>query len=338
MITGKDKVKLNAETILSRVDDYNIIRHYLGQDFDFKKKFSSPFREKGSDNKPNLCFFMGNNERILFKDFADGHGGDCFEFVKKLFKIEYNEALIKIDEDFGLGIRNENPTFKIHITKKPDSIHKQSKLIQIEAKSFTIEELGYWNDYHISLPELIIKNVHSVNKLYINKQLLPNYEKTFRFAYVFDEFIKIYSPLSNAYKWISSCPNDFISGFDDIKAKVFTGTQDSKLIISKSVKDEIVLSKFFKDVCSTQNESKEAISNENMKYILKGYKPEDVYIAYDNDNPGVQASKYFTENYGFNYVNVPKIFRRENIKDWSDLVKHKGLDTMENYLKIKKLI
>jgi len=338
MINGKEKEKLSKEAILSKIDDYNIIRFYLGQDFDFKKKFSSPFRGK-TDNKPNLCFFPGDKGKILFKDFANGKGGDCFKFVQELHNINFHQALVKIDKDFGLGIQSPiKANFKVQLKEKPDSIHKQTKVIQIVPKDFTHEELEYWGNYQITKEDLQRKNVFSIEKLYINKQLVPNYNKEIRFAYLFDDYLKIYSPLSQEFKWISSTPNDFMSGFDDIKFKIFKGFQARRLIISKSVKDEIVLSKFFTDVCSTQNESKEAINEENMSWILKGYKPEDVYISYDNDEAGVQASLYYTKKYGFKYVNVPKIYRREGIKDWADLVKHKGLKTMENYLKIKKLI
>jgi hypothetical protein len=336
MIQGKIKEQLTKESILSKIDDYNIITYYLGQEINFKKKFPSPFREKGSDNKPNLCFFS-SDDRILFKDFANGYSGDCFKFVQELFNLNFFQALVKIDKDFGLGIQSSTKS-KVQVIEKPDSIHKQTKLIQIVSRAFTKEELGYWEDYHIKEAELRDKNVFSIEKLYINKQLIPNFHKELRFAYLFDDYLKIYSPLSQEFKWISSCPNDFISGFDEIKYKIFKGIQSKRLIISKSVKDELVLSKFFKDVCSTQNESSASINQENMEWILKGYKPEDVYISYDNDSAGVEASKYYTQNYGFNYINVPRIYRRENIKDWADLVKHKGLDTMENYLKIKKLI
>lgn len=336
----KGKKKLTKQSILNKVDDYNIIRFYLGQDFDFKKKFPSPFREKKVDNKPNLTFFVGDDDKILFKDFANGKGGDCFTFVQELYNLDYYQTLLKINEDLGLNAESDFliKDLKIQLKEKPGSIHKQEKVIQIVPKSFTHEELKYWEDYQINEQELKRKNVFSIEKLYINKQLVPNYNKELRFAYLFDNYLKIYSPLSQEFKWISSCPNDFISGFDDIKYKIFKGIQAKRLVISKSVKDEIILSKFFTDVCSTQNESKEAINEENMQWILKGYEPENVYISYDSDDAGVQASLYYTKKYGFNYVNVPKIFKREKIKDWADLVKHKGLDTMENYLKIKKLI
>ncbi len=338
MIKGEVKKgnQLTKENILEKTDDYNIFRYYLGQDFNFKKSYKSLFRV---DKTPNLRF-TGDpvTGKIIFKDFANGKGGDCFKFVQELFNLNFFEALTKIDEDLGLGLKShKTPVFKIHKVEKP-SIHKQSKLIQIVPRYFTYEDLSYWHNYRITFQELNKKNVYSVDKLYLNKQLIPTKLGQIRFAYLFDEYLKIYTPFSLDYKWISSCPNDFISGFDDIKYKIFTGTQDKKLIISKSVKDEIVLSKFFKDVCSTQNESLEALNQENIDYILRGYKPEDVYIAYDSDQAGVRASTLITKKYGFNYVNVPKVFMIEGIKDFADLVMHKGLDTLENYLKIKKLI
>lgn len=338
MIKGevKRKDQLTKEAILEKVDDYNIFRYYLGQDINLKKKYHSPF---STDKTPSLCFFGDQTSgKIIFKDFSTGRSGDCFKFVQDLNNLNFFEALVKIDEDFGLGLKSHSrPVFKIHKVEKP-SIHKQAKLIQVIPKIYTNEDLSYWGNYQITEEELHRKNVYSVDKLYMNKQLIPSKKDELRFAYEFDEFLKIYTPFSLEYKWISSCPNDYMSGFDDIKAKVYAGTQDKRLIISKSVKDEIVLSKFFKDVCSTQNESSASINSENMQYIFRGYQPENVYIAYDNDEAGVEASTYYTKRYGFNYVNVPKIFRREGIKDWSDLVMHKGLDTMENYLKIKKLI
>lgn len=340
MISGSPRRRiepLTKEQIFERLDEHSIFSFYMGTDIDFRKKYSSPFR---SDRSPNFCFFPTKKGEIRYKDFATGESGDCFKFVERKFNINFYEALEKINHDFNLFLEQnkEKSVIKFKIPTKKDPIHNQSKIIQITTKPFTYEELSYWENYQINQQELKRKNVYSVDKLFLGKRLIPNYNNELRFAYLFDDYLKIYSPFSKQIKWISSCPNEYISGFDDIKYKIFSGTQDEKLIISKSVKDEIILSKFFKDVCSTQNESSQSISPENMQWILKGYKPENVYMAYDNDEAGVKASTYFTKNYGFKYVNVPKIYSREGIKDWADLVKHKDLDTLENYLKIKKLI
>lgn len=339
MIRGKEKEPLTAEVILQKVDDYNIFRYYLGQDFNFKKKYKSPFRGGREDKTPNLSFFVRKG-KIFFKDFAGEDAGDCFAFVMRLFNLNYYEALVRIDRDFGLNIRpNAEVVTKIELVKKPAGLHlEQKKLLQIVPKPFTKKELSYWGAYPITQEELESKNIYSIEKLYINKRLIPNFNKEIRFAYKFDEYLKIYTPLAKEFKWISNTPNDFMSGFDDIKYKILTNTQSEKLIITKSVKDELILKKFFPDVCSTQNESSEAINAENINWILRGYEPHNVYIAYDNDEPGVKSSTFYTSTYGFNYVNVPKIFIRERIKDWSDLSKAKGLETVGNYLKIKNLI
>lgn len=336
MIKGKIKESkiITKENILNKVDEYNIFRYYLGEDFDFKKKFSSPFRNGGIDENPNLCFFPGNQGRILFKDFANGKTGDCFTFVQELFDLDYFQSLKKVYTDFKLDVGTATD---IQIFEKPFEINKQSKLIQVIPKPFTDLELNYWGSYDITPEELKANNVFSVKKLYINKTLILNPQKDLRFAYVFDEYIKIYSPLNSKFKWISSTPNDFISGFNAIRQKISNNAQDEKIIISKSLKDQIVLSKIFKDVCSTQNESESAINQESLNILLEGYKPNNIYIAYDNDEPGVKASTYYSNKYNFNYVNVPKVFKREGIKDWADLVKIKDLDTVKNYLKIKGL-
>jgi hypothetical protein len=338
MIKGVEKEIITKELILSRVDEYSIFKYYLGKDLDFKKDFYSPFRsDKG---RPNLRFWKGYYGEICFKDFATGDSGNWIDFVRKKFNLGFKEALEKVYNDiayFG--------TTKIPEARKDELLtDKKKKLIQVEPRNFTEKDLQWWNSYSITRDDLDRSptKIFSIKKLWIDKEikLVPT-EDMLSFAYQFDqEHLKIYCPqLTNkTFKWVSNTPNDLISGFDDIKYKVFSGTQDERLIISKSVKDEILLRKFFKDVCSTQNESPQAINQENLAIILKGYKPENIYIMYDSDDAGVKASLYFTENYKFNYLNTPRIFLQEDIKDWSDLVKYKGLDTMKNYLKIKNMI
>ena len=328
-IEKPDKIKV--EDILSKVDDYSIIRFYLGEDFDFKKKYRSPFRT-GVDNTPNLCFFPGD-DRILFKDFANGKSGDCFGFVQQMFNLSFYQTLVKIDKDLGLGLRDKSssPVFKIQIEKRPQNLQKSDTIIQIIPREFTPEDKSYWSSYGITKAELDRKKVHSVERLYVNKQLIQNRSDGPRFAYEYEEYLKIYTPYSKEMKWISSCPNDYISGFDDIKYKIFSGTQSDKLIITKSLKDEIILSKFFKDVCSTQNESHQSINSENMQWILRGYRPENVIIAYDNDKAGKTAAMYYNK-YGFRSIFVSDAFGALGIKDWSDLAKHKDLGVVEYLL------
>lgn len=332
--------EIKIEDILEKVDDYNIIKFYLGEDFDFKRKFRSPFRANGVDKTPNLTFFP-SDERIIFKDFATGKSGDCFKFVQEIFGLTFYQTLLKIDKDLGLGLKykSNSPVFKIQMAKRPQHLQaKPDTLIQIIPRAFTAKDINYWKNYHITVEELEKKKVYSVDKLYVNKQLIQNRDDSPRFAYKYDEFLKIYTPFSKNLKWISSCPNDYISGFDDIKMKIYTGKQSDKLVITKSLKDEIVLSKFLPDVCSTQNESSASINDENMQWILKGYKPHNVYIAYDADKAGEDAALYFELNYGFKTIFVSGNAKSYGIKDWADYSRDVGLSALRTSLKSRGLI
>lgn len=341
MIKGVFRKNISREDIFDKVDDYNIIRFYLGSDFDFKKAVPSPFRaENKPDKTPNLKFFKNKEGKIIWKDFAlDEPGGDAITFVMRLGNNEltYQETIEKIKKDFGID-GNGNTSKDIKLRKAPEASQHIKKTIQIIAKKFSNKDLEYWGQFYITKGELEKKNVLSIQKLWLNKQLITNPKKELRFAYPLEEYIKIYIPENKDFKWISTIPINLVSGIREIISKIDSGTQDKKLVITKSVKDEILLKKFFRDVCSTQNECHVSLSEENIQKILTGYKPEDVYIAFDNDKTGVKSSKYYTEKYGFNYINVPKIYIREKITDWGDLVKEKDLETMERYLQIKKLI
>lgn len=331
--------EIKVEDILAKVDDYNIIRFYLGEDFDFKRKFRSPFRDGGIDNTPNLCFFPGE-ERIIYKDFANGKSGDCFKFVQEIFGLTFYQALLKIDKDLGLGLKDKSnsPVFKIQLEKRPKNLQKTDTIIQIIPRDFTKEDIDFWSSFHITQGELERKKVHSVDRLYVNKQLMQNRENSPRFAYEYDQYLKIYTPFSKTLKWISSCPNDYISGFDEIKFKIFSGKQSDKLIITKSLKDEIILSKFYPDVCSTQNESEKAINDESIQWILKGYKRENVYIAYDGDKAGKDATMLLTYKYGFNSLDIPSVAIQLGMKDWADIAREGSLGTVEKVLKSQGFI
>lgn len=342
----KGSPRLTLENILTRVSQYDIYRYYLGFDFKFNKKVKSCFRE---DDHPSLSFKMERDDKgkdtIIYCDFGDmTYKGAVVNFVMQLYNIDYYEALRKIDFDLNLGFckhRKGNPLSTKEIIsgfKTPDEVITRKKKIQITPKDFTKEELKYWSQYYITEQELKDNNVYSIDKLYFNKTLVPPF-KQMRFAYLYDDKMKIYYPNADkTIKWMfNNTPNDFISSLDDIKYKAFTGSSDTKLIVTKSKKDEIVLKKFFKDVCSTQSENHVGISEENIELFSKIYGPENVYIIFDNDEPGVKACKYYNQ-FGFKYFNIEKKYLEKDITDASDLVKAYGLDMLEYWLTKKKVL
>lgn len=340
MVKGVEALSLDH--ILSKVSDYNIYRYYLEKDFDIgsKKLMTSPFRR---DSSPSFGILVSDVSGLLYhRDFGDDtKRGNCVQFVMQLYNCSYNQALKKIDYDFNLGISFEK-TSNISVQdivknyKQPDDYEALKRtLIQIVPRKFTFKELAYWNQYHITEQELKDNDIYSINRLYINKQVISNYNDNLRFAYLYEENLKIYQPESIYYKWITNVPIDHISGLKKLKKKVDSKTQDTKLIIEKSKKDEIIAKKFFKDVCSTQNESSVGINNDNILYFKSNW--EEVILNYDSDEPGVNACKYYNQ-FGFKYFNTPKDLLKEGIKDISDFIRIKGIKELENLLKNKNLI
>jgi len=127
---------------------------------------------------------------------------------------------------------------------------------------------------------------------------------------------------------------------NNVPITVMDGKEDIKncsvAFINKSKKDYMVMRKVFPCNCAVQNEGVACFSNENVEYIKAN--SDSQILSFDSDITGVQNSQQITKLFDFGYCNVPRKYLAEGIKDWADLAKAHGLDTIQNYLKHKKLI
>lgn len=335
MIKGKQKESLTLRTVLARISEYDIYRFYIGHDFVLGKAFTSPFRK---ENNPSFTVMLNRSGKLYHTDFADTtKRGDCIDFVMQVFfGIDYREALLKIDKDFGLGITHfEVKDYKsiINTFSKPTEESKRT-IIQVKTRRFDSAELSYWGLYYINESELRDNNVFAVNKIYLNRQLLPLKASDLVFAYLFEDRWKIYKPLAENKKdkWITNVPNDRMSGMHRITPNC------QKVVITKSKKDEILLAKFLPHVCSVQSESTASINTQNIKLLQANCN--EIYLNFDSDEVGVQSCKYYNQ-YGFRWVNCPKGFfdtKGKMIKDFTDLARYKGLQTVIDYFKKKGIL
>ena len=333
MIQGKKKTKLNIENVLKKVTEYDIFRWYMpNKSWKLNQVTLSPFRQ---ENNPS--FVIGNKHgRISFIDFADtSKRGDCFTFVQMLYNLAGVEDVLKmIDRDFGLGIANGKPTeeYKRVVAEyKQPAQEKQYSLIQVITRKFTQEELAYWNQYHQDLEDLRANHVYSIKKLYFNKQLFPLKETELRFGYFYDGHWKIYRPFgSKKEKWMpNNVPITAMDGKEDI-------VNCELAFINKSKKDYMVMKKVFPCCCAVQNEGIGCFSPENVEYIKAN--SDKQILSFDSDVTGVQNSQQITKLFDFGYLNVPKRYLKEDIKDWADLAKKHGLKRIEDYLRFKAIL
>jgi hypothetical protein len=333
MITGKKKTTLTPETILQRITEYDIFRWYMpDKSWKLNAVTYSPFR-----NENNPSFLIGNRYgKLSFVDFADGtKKGDCFTFVKLLYNLHTIDDVLKlIDRDFGLGISGM-PTgeYKKIVSEyqQPEELGKRYSHIQVVTRPFTQEELAYWNLYYQDIQDLRDNNIYSIKKLYFNKQLFFLKDTELRFGYFYDGHWKIYRPFADRKnKWVpNNVPITMMDGLDDIK-------NCSVAFINKSKKDYMVMKKIFPCCCAVQNEGIGAFSPENVEY-LKANSDRQI-LSFDSDVAGVTNSQQITKLFDFDYLNVPKKYLSEGIKDWADLAKNHGLQVIEDYLKQKQLL
>ena len=104
-------------------------------------------------------------------------------------------------------------------------------------------------------------------------------------------------------------------------------------LINASKKDYMVVKKVYPHTCNIQNEGEACFSLEILEYLKEN---SDVQtLSFDSDVAGVKNSLQITKKFGFNYVNTPKMYLREGIKDWAELGRIYGLDTVDQCLKAK---
>lgn len=330
-IKGQLREELTMDSILSRVSEYDIYRHFYG-DFELNQVTKSPF---SVDNHPS--FVIGNKygsiSHIAFNDTSKR--GDCFSFVKQLYNLSsLNEALEKIDTEMGLGFRGVKKDYKKVISEyKQPEVTKRNTVIQVTTRRFTKEELDYWNQFSISLDDLKKNNIYSIKVLYLNKAKFSLKETDLRFGYFYPEYMawKIYRPLlGKKDKWLpNNVPITALDGKDNIK-------NCDTAFINKSRKDKMIIEKLFPCSCAVQNEGVACFSQENVEFLKSNSKRQ--ILSFDADAPGVANSQQITKMFGFDYLNVPRKYLENGAKDWGDVTKQFGLNEVEKILKEKNLI
>lgn len=335
MIGGAKKTIITPDVILQRISPYDIFRFYMpNKDWSINHSTHSPFRK---DDDPS--FIIGNRSgSLLFVDYADLNArGDCFTFVKMLFGMNSMDAVLSmIDRDFGLGLSGRSTDTAVYkvITaeyKQPEELGKRYTNIQVVPKKFTNEELAYWNEFHQDIQDLRDNNIFSLNKVYLNKQLFSFKPTELKFGYFYNGHWKIYRPyLERKLKWLpNNVPIHVMEGLENIKDVDFA-------FINKSKKDFMVVKKLLESSCAVQNEGLGCFTPENVKYLKENSKRQ--ILSFDSDLPGVTNSQQITKLFDFDYMNVPRHYLKEGIKDWADLARVKGMGTLESIFKEKGLL
>jgi hypothetical protein len=338
MIHGEIRTLLTPKAVLKKISAYDVFKYYMpDKSWKLNKATLSPFRME-----KNPSFLIGSKtgsaHDLTFIDFGDDtKKGDCFTFVKMLFNLPtIHDVLLMIDRDFGLGFQEHTSTGQYEIIKKeykqPEELGKRYSFVQVVTRKFNSRELNYWKQFHQGIEDLKENNVYAVKKVFLNRKLFYIKEDEMVFGYYYENDggrWKIYRPYEEKKnKWVpNNVPITTIEGI----------TKPSPiLIINKSKKDYMVMKKVFPDCCAVQNESSACFSEENVNMLKAN--SERQFLSFDADDVGVKHSRSITKLHGFEYVNVPRKYLQEDIKDWADLSRKYGLKAIESCLREKQIL
>lgn len=315
-------IELDKTSVLEHLDFRDIYSFYLGKDLVYNRAFSSPFRQ---DKNPS---FIINGSTGIYKDFATGDSGDCFSFVKKLYSVNFYDALKQIVHDLGIADKfniiertiQKSKKLKVENVSKRGSLHGDFNL-QVKLRKFKQCDLDYWNSYGISLKYLKAGRIYPISHYFINgKQFIAE-----KYAYVYVEVkdgvesYKVYQPLSHHMKWING--NTFAVWE---LWRTLPKTHD-KLIITSSRKDALSII----ENCRIPSTSFQAESVRPKDHVIQDIlqRFQKVYLLYDNDYDK-------EENWGQNHAvkrleQCPELINlvipdHYKSKDFSDLVYNHG--------------
>lgn len=325
----KRTVPVDIKTLIEeRLSEYDIYRYYIGNEIKLNTMIRSPLHK---DKHPSFSVGASSSGRLIWRDYSMDMKGGWTDLVAEMYKLSYPEVLKKVARDFML-LEGKDEHKKIIQQYKQPVIEAKRTLIQVSTRKFSSEDIKWWGKYLITPDDLKKEEVYAVESYYINrqKQSIKPGEKVY--AYYYGEHgMKIYHPdrTKDEGRWKSSIPCSYVENLQNLNG-------DKKVLITKSKKDRIVLSKVIPyAVLSVQNEGTSGYTEE-FRQMLEG---RDVIIMYDNDDAGVRNCKKICDMWRYRYINVPNNMLEYKVKDASDWVSYSGgYNDLIEHLKIKNVI
>ena len=310
----KPKDKITLEWILSRVTEYEIYSHYLGN-FKVGAIYNSPFRK---DKNPSFgVYYSKKGNCLLFKDHGTGECGNIIKFVSLY------TGLTNYDDIINNIIQQLNITKDTKLDSSKEYKPTGETVIGIVRQPWTLADIGYWSMFHISQKTLEKFNVFSIKYYLCNGIVKGIYKDTNpMYAYKVNNNFKIYRPLGDKYtKWRNNLSQEDIQGFQQLPKK------GDILIITKSLKDVMCLYEMGIPAISPSSEST-FISDTTLEALKKRFKR--ILVCFDRDVAGIKNLRKISLKTGLEPILMHKKF---HAKDISDAIKLNGFETVEQWLK-----
>ena len=328
---GKEINYRNVIQSLSIETQLQVWSWCLGKYVSLNQFITNPHRP---DSNPQ-CKLREYNSVVLLTDYAypEFNKYTCIHSVAALLSNSYNRPVglnesaqfIFVNLYFGKTPILTNTQVITGKTLKGRPSQSNIHFVPFTNKEgeacYTQIDANYWQPVGVSTNDLKEANIFSCHHFYVNGTYMKpqNYPC---YAYVSKETgkVKIYVPYANKdWKWFST----------QSKNEIFKTGSSTKLLITKSIKDVLVLKNILIDweIWSFSNEGViPSVSIDNKV---------EVKYLYDNDNAGYKAAERLVEHFG---KGEAVFFNEELGKDAYDTsIKH-GIDILKQELKRMKLL
>jgi hypothetical protein len=316
----EDSPQITKEFILSKISQIDIIEYYIKQRIDFTKTINSPLRK---DSNPSFTFKQYADGGIIGRDWSYGENYDCFRIVQELYRCSFVEALKIIANDFKLlnpRALKGNPVYINHsdtletkiLPDRPATI-KKPKIITIQPHAFTKTDVDYWGGYGIEIADLVKFSVKSCKYVWLNGDLIRQYSTNNPvYAYEFTGYgykhYKVYCPLADRKKkWLFSGTSEDIEGYELLPLLA------PYVVITKSLKDVIVLYKYGVPAISLQGEGNK-LEISLLDKLKRRF--ENIITFYDNDDAGIKGANKIQKDYNIPYILIPSEYKCKDISDF----------------------
>lgn len=314
--------------ILSQVRALDIFQKYIDVDVRFGKAIKSPLR---NDRNPSFNIYRNETGKVYYKDFA-GDRGDCFQFVMRLFDVDFKTALEIIANDFGVmdieGLeipKRKTPVLpKINIRKR--------KEVEFLVKSWTGIGLDFWKRYGITPQALAEYDVKSLEWYVISgfKVKAKLSDPIFMYDYRNGGY-KFYRPLTEnrKYKFLSNTFATDVFGLNQLN------NHQEIIVLCAGQKD--VLSLFCNlGIRGIALNSEKNLYHEDLHIKLSSI-AKNIMICYDRDETGREEAIKISNEYNIPLIDLRSFdFEGKDISDFFcekiSMKDHEGIDKLKNYI------
>lgn len=284
----------------------------------------SPLRQ---DRKPSFSFYSYDGKGIFWIDFATKEKGSLKKLFCKLWGMPLPKVITKIKLDLCEDL--EAKKIKTSISNKVKvSINKDSSQLLCKIRKWEKHDIEYWKSYGISLKWLKYAEIYPISHTIINSKKGTFSFKADKYAYAYVEHkenkttIKVYQPFNtNGNKWRNKHDKSVISLWTKVPKN------SNKICICSSVKDALCLWANLNIPCIAVQGEGYSLSKTAINELKKRYT--NIYIIFDNDEPGIKDSIKLEKETGFTNIILPKF---DGGKDISDYYKKYGKEKFKAFM------